>query len=310
MVTIAYLNFWPRNRNDIQDNWFTHFFNANFGGCTVVNPNDNPDVLICSCFGNIGRVTQVTAKCKLFFYGENLNRYHPYNTDKLLYDTFDLIVGFKRTDAAKKQIRLPLWVIYYNYYKYDEGDNILTRVTAKYNKNIKVNKDMLGSLVCNHDRGGQRVIMLNELEKYGSVITAGKFKNNMHKNIGRGVEDKINFISTSVFNICPENSAFEGYCTEKIFHALEGGSIPLYWGVDLPEKDIINQDKYCFCNMHGDSTVEVQNISVQNISAQIEAAYTNKDKYIEADLFNKDANMHLKNFYDELVTGVQQCIVN
>ena len=42
---------------------------------------------------------------QLFFYGENLNRFPPYNNDKLLYETFDLIVGFKYNDLSKKQIR-------------------------------------------------------------------------------------------------------------------------------------------------------------------------------------------------------------
>ena len=52
---------------------------------------------------------------------------------------------------------------------------------------------------------------------------------------------KINFIKLSKFTICPENSADPGYCTEKIMHALEAGCIPLYWGIDLPEKDILKE---------------------------------------------------------------------
>jgi hypothetical protein len=87
--------------------------------------------------------------------------------------------------------------------------------------------------------------MCDAVSAYGQVIYPGEFRNNVRP-IGKTTEDKIKFISQSVFNICPENSIAEGYCTEKIFQALEAGTIPVYWGVDLPERGLINEDKYCF----------------------------------------------------------------
>lgn len=32
------------------------------------------------------------------------------------------------------------------------------------------------------------------------------------------------------------------YFTEKIFQALEGGTIPIYWAIDFPEPEIINKN--------------------------------------------------------------------
>ena len=109
MITIAYINYWNDSHND---NYFTKFIEENIGPVKNVNPTENPDILIASCMGNINNVQNIKAKCKLFYYGENLNRYPPYNNDKLLYDTFDIIVGFKNTDLSKKQIRFPLWLMY------------------------------------------------------------------------------------------------------------------------------------------------------------------------------------------------------
>ena len=134
MLRISYINFW---KDPYNDNYLTKFIEENIGPVIKVRNNENPDILISSINGNINNVRNVKAKCKLFFYGENLNRYPPYNNDKLLYDTFDLIVGFKKTDLSKKQIRFPLWLIYYKYYKYNENDNILTHIQKKYNVNIK-----------------------------------------------------------------------------------------------------------------------------------------------------------------------------
>ena len=48
----------------------------------------------------------------------------------------------------------------------------------------------------------------------------------------------------------------EGYFTEKIFQAFEGGTIPLYWSIGFPEPDIINKNKYCFCDVKNKEELE------------------------------------------------------
>jgi alpha(1,3/1,4) fucosyltransferase len=122
----------------------------------------------------------------------------------------------------------------YHYYKYNENDNILTYIQNKYNENIKKQKEFLGTIIARHDRGGQRTKICNELSKYGNIKAPGTYRNNV-RSIGPTQNDKINYISRGTYNICPENSAYEGYFTEKIFQAFEGGTIPLYWAIDLPE---------------------------------------------------------------------------
>ena len=98
MITIAYINFWKDPHND---NYFTKFLRENIGPVKNVKANENPDILIASCIGSISNVQNVKAKCKLFYYGENLNRFPPYNNEQLLLDTFDLIIGFKYTNLKK-----------------------------------------------------------------------------------------------------------------------------------------------------------------------------------------------------------------
>ena len=290
MITIAYINFWKDPHND---NYFTKFLQENIGPVKNVKANENPDILIASCIGSISNVQNVKAKCKLFYYGENLNRYPPYNNDKLLYDTFDLIVGFKKTDLSKKQIRFPLWMIYYQYYKYNESDNILTYIQNKYDENVKKRKDIFGSIIARHDRGGKRTIIYNELSKYGIIKSPGTFKNNTNR-IGTNKSDKINYISRGIYNICPENSAYEGYFTEKIFQAFEGGTIPLYWAIDLPEPEIINKNKYCFCNTNNKQELEK---SIHNVS-------NNPNQYIEGKLFTENAGNQIQLFYSTLLENI------
>jgi hypothetical protein len=66
-----------------------------------------------------------------------------------------------------------------------------------------------------------------------NIYCPGKFKNNT-KTIGPSQIDKIKYISSSMFYICPENSVYEGYTTEKLFKAFEVGTIPIYWIYNLP----------------------------------------------------------------------------
>jgi len=295
MISIAYINYWNDPHND---NYFTKFIEENIGPVKKVNPGDYPDILIASCSGNINNVQNIKAKCKIFYYGENLNRYPPYNNDKLLYDTFDLIVGFKNTDLSKKQIRFPLWLMYYHYYKYNENDNILTYIQNKYNENIKKQKEFFGTIIARHDRGGQRTLICNELSKYGDIKAPGTYRKNT-QSIGNTHNDKINYISRGTYNICPENSIYEGYFTEKIFQAFEGGTIPLYWAVDLPEPEIINKNKYCFCDINNKEALEK---SIENVCK-------NPNQYIEGELFTKNAGENIQLFYSTLLENLRTLLV-
>ena len=46
------------------------------------------------------------------------------------------------------------------------------------------------------------------------------------------------------YNICPENSSTKGYCTEKLFEALQAGCIPIYSGHGIPT--VLNKNKIIF----------------------------------------------------------------
>ena len=294
VLKLAYLNYWKDPSND---NYFTEFIKTNIGEVKIVKPNETPDVLVTSVCGNINNVRDVKAKCKIFYYGENLNRFPPYNNDVLLRDTYDLIVGFKKTDFSKKQIRFPLWLMYYKYYKWDEDNNILKFIQSKYSENIKIDKKIFASLVARHDRGGQRTIIANEVQKYGKIMYPSAFRKNT--SIGSTALDKINYISGGTYNICPENSAYEGYFTEKIFQAFQAGTIPIYWAIGHPEPNIINKNKYCFCNLG----------SKENISKNIRDVLENSKKYIEGDLFAPDASKEIQLFYLTLKKSIESYVI-
>jgi hypothetical protein len=297
MISIAYINFWGQPHDEM---WFTKFIIENIGEVKIVKYNENPDILFASVDGSINNVINLNAKCKVFFYGENLNRYPPYNNDTILENTFDLIVGFRYTNLDKKILRFPLWLMYYDYYNFKNHMNIITYIENKYIENIKKTKTIFASIVARHDREGQRTKLCNALSKYESIIGLGKimspadFRNNTKK-IGCSSQDKINYISQGIYNICPENSVYEGYYTEKIFQAFEGGTIPIYWAIDLPEKGLINENKYCFCNINNE----------KQMHDSIENAITNPNAYLDGNIFTENAVNIIQKYYDDLRDNIK-----
>jgi len=298
MITLAYLFFWEENLKE--EYYFTSFIRHHFGEVKIVNIDDNPDILLVSVLGgNISIVKNYKAKIKLFFTGENTayNPYHyQFNDDKTLKENFDIIVGFKYSN-----IRFPLWITYYKYLDYKEDeDNILKHIQESYNKNIKKEKKFLTTLLSHNDsyQNNIRPFLYSIMSTYKTVICASTLFNN-YPTIGNLPSDKIDHISESVFNICPENSYGEGYITEKIIHALEAGTIPIYWASEYPESNIINKNKYIFC----DSSDSIK------IQKTIDDAVNNKEirqSYIDGDVFTKDAGIHIKKFYDDLKNNIKQ----
>ena len=294
MITIAYLFFWEE-----EDYYFTKFIRHYFGEVKIVNVGDNPDILLVSVLGgNISYVKYIKAKIKMFFTGENvsyLHYHHQFNDDNVLKDNFDIITGFKYTNT-----RFPLWLMYYDYYDYTDDDNIIKHIQNSYNKNVKKKKKFLTTLLSHNNsmQNNLRPYLYNLMSKYTQVTCASTLFNN-YARIGNTKLDKINHISDSVFNICPENSHGEGYFTEKLFQALEAGTIPIYWASDYPEKDIINRNKYIYCDSN----------DVPKLEKTIDEAVKNKNirhTYIDGDIFTKDAGIHIKKFYDDLKNNIKQ----
>lgn len=247
-LKITFINFWTSNEELIKnpDNWFINYFKTRICENTRVVPiEENPDIIIFSVFGDKEKLIKYKAKLKLFYYGENLLNYPQYNDQEFLYKHINIIYGFKYTDPSKKIFRFPLWLINYPYYSIDDmDDNILVFIQESYTRNINIpNRKLEATLLASH-QGLLRKELYDEFSKYIPVLCPGKFI----KNYPDEVKDKIEFIKTRLYNICTENSVGEGYVTEKLFDALQGGCIPIYSGEYLPEPDILNENCYMSYN--------------------------------------------------------------
>ena len=90
------------------------------------------------------------------------------------------------------------------------------------------------SIVSRHDSHGSgaglRGKVMDALSEIGSVEAAGVWRNNTNALKEDFGDDLSLYLEDCRFNICLENTNSDGYVTEKVFHALLGGSIPIYWG--------------------------------------------------------------------------------
>ncbi len=301
MLKIGYINFWPQNANNTQDYWLFNFIKYNIDkDAQLVDNKENLDILISSCFGDINVIKNYKARVKIFFYGENLNNYTQYSNINVLQDLFDLIIGFKYTNKSEKIIRMPLWMTYYPFYNYTTNNNILIYLQESYNKNFNLqNKNNLCSLVASHDNNGIRTKIINEIEKYVNILSPGRFNNNMNP-IGPSSVDKFNFIKQTRYNICPENSEYEGYFTEKIFQAFEAGCIPIYWAIDKPEKNILNENCYLWFDLK----------NMEKTKENIYNMFNNYETYRNNNLFKSTAESEIKILYSTLKESIVEVLNN
>jgi hypothetical protein len=317
MIKLAYLNWWTRcqDNSNPQDNWIFNFIKANITNDIIEvdaidnrgKKADNVDILLCSCFGDINKIIEYPCKKKIFFYGENLERYFTYSDFTKLKLIFDLIIGFCDTDLKRGLIHLPLWITYYNYYNIGFSDskeedkaenNLITYITFQYNKN-RVNTNDKAVLIARHDRGGIRTKIFNYVLKSGvSVDCPGRLLNNCAK-LGSGNNAKLEYMKQYKYNICPENSKADNYFTEKIFQAFEAGCIPIYWAIDYPEPKILNKSAYIFIDdINTDNNVLNNNVLDNNVLSN----------NVSKEIFLESAKDELKEIYTTLEQELKKLI--
>ena len=255
MISVAFVNFWGSFIRE--ESWIYNFLNYHFSEVTLVDKEASPRILISSCFGPISHVTESTAALKIFYSTENILRTTDYADIENLKKVFDFQIDMMG-DLENNQSRfyLPYFITCYPYYKYEKTQNIPTYIMNRRDFNLSKKKEMIATIVSSHDSNGLRKRIINCFGNHGKVFSPGKFMNNT-KPIESYKEAKIDFISKSLFNICPENSYIHGYRSEKIFDALEAGTIPIYWGW-IPQEDYLNNECFIYHNgsESGDELIE------------------------------------------------------
>ena len=265
---ILYYNWW--NKQAADEIWFTNFLQKR-GFCERY---PKTCFVFFSSLGNLNllRLDTLVHPCphnhkRLYFNGEN-NHYPgfaPYLHNLLDHKVIDLSLGFDYTENPR-YMRFPLWIL--EMFPPESTEQDIRRICdqlsqQKWDASIR---NRFCALVSGNrgpnDPGAQRRTRLVEsLNTIATVDCAGKLLHNTDELKERFNDNKAEFLKQYKFYICPENASGEGYVTEKAFHAIGSGCIPIYWGAcGNPEPEVLNHDAILFWNHDGDSSALLRQI--------------------------------------------------
>lgn len=275
-MNIAFCDFWPGFNS--HTNFFSCLLRENNENINIVNA-ENADILFYSCFGQ----NHKKYNCKKVFYtGENIRP----NFSECNYSlTFDF------ESYNNKNIRLPLWYLYIDWFNVKTYNNPKYLIPVKYliesNEFTIKNKNKFCSFVYSSHRDIRKEIS-DKISLYKQVDLYGKIHN---KHIIDGEFEKFNIISEYKFNICVENTNYPGYFTEKLLHAKIAGCIPIYYS----DKTYINDfNEKCCLNL-----INYENIDQLLEDIKIIDNDTNKyNNMLSEPLFNLVPNVN--NIYNDI----------
>lgn len=196
---------------------------------------------VFSVFGDRGLIRKVAADVKIFYSAENLKHvnFAQYADHALGEHCIDLAMGFEVFEDPR-YIRFPLWMDYM--FPADSTEKEIRAICEKLRfPQMQLNRKFC-CMVASNSADGLRDDMFNAISQIGHVDSAGRHLHNDDSLIKEFGDNKVAYLQSYLFNICPENTSAYGYTTEKLFEALSCGCIPIYWGADFADKAVINED--------------------------------------------------------------------
>ena len=249
---VQFYNIWEGQRHD--ELYWYQFLKAK--GLNGIGRN----IAFFSCFGPKEIIDYVKADVKVFISGENLTfaHYAAYANHALDNSSIDFSMGLAVVNNPR-YIRFPLWMDYM--FPADSAvDDIRKKcVTLRYP--ILENKDKFCCMIASNSANGLRKEMMEKIGTIDHVDSAGRFMHNDDSLQAQYADKKLDYMRQYIFNICPENSSAYGYTTEKLFEAISCGCIPIYWGAELADKDVINEDALVFWNREDDGKEAIKKIT-------------------------------------------------
>lgn len=292
-IRLAYVGYWEKHSNITEQDWFVMHI-TNITNKKVSVSWYKPNLIISSVFGNhlvLKFLLKILNTPSLFFSGENisLDRYYPYRD--YLKNLPSLALGCNDSPYA---FRFPLWLNYIFTSKEIASASLedVKNKLKEIESNSFLNKGRFAAMIARHDGFGiSRTSIVQSLSTIDLVSCAGKFLCNDDTLVEEFNDNKKAYLRNFIFNICPENSSAPNYVTEKVFEAFEAGCIPVYWGDDTPEPDILNPKRIIFWQENSDNKANIQ---------LIEGLYKDKktrEDFLKEPVFVEDADKVIYNYF-------------
>jgi hypothetical protein len=180
---------------------------------------DEADIIVSSCYGKNPSLNSCLAPMRLLFLGENV---------RPIYNDFDISLSSDVSSYRSRNIYFPLWLFEIDWFSRSYPDRKpypKALLTSKRSVDLS-SRPKRGSVFVGNNAEPNRISLIYELRSHGiEVATFGSQS--------KPVADKIALYKEYSLVICPENSYYPGYITEKPFHAWLSGTPYLYLSVDI-----------------------------------------------------------------------------
>jgi hypothetical protein len=228
MKKICVVNFWE---GAFDGDFFNYFFNMAFDGITYTDNPHEADLIITSVFGNIRTEPAKT----LAYIGENI---------RPSFIGYNYSLSFDYDTYGGRNQRLPLWYARLAWDGFVEKPRRVGANNHGYEPLIDIKslmrprkldmagKDKFCALIAGNPEG-LRINLYNSISRYKQVDGYGNV-------FGKALrQSKFDLLKEYKFCLCPENSIYDGYVTEKLIDAYAGGCVPIYSG-DISVADGFN----------------------------------------------------------------------
>jgi len=232
MKKLCVVNFWD---GAFDGDFFEFFFQQALGGFEYTDNPHEADLIITSVFGN----TQYDKRKTIAFIGENI---------RPSYMGYDYSLSFDHDTYGGRNFRLPLWysrLAWDGFEQKPRRDNmhnhgyeqlIPIKPLTQPRKLDIASKDKFCALIANNPEG-LRINLYNSISAYKQVDGYGNM-------FGKPLrKSKFAILPEYKFCLCPENSIYDGYVTEKLIDAYAGLTVPIYSG-DVSVIDDFNEKAY------------------------------------------------------------------
>ncbi len=230
-IKIAFARFWPRF--DPQQSLFTRLLRKSYD----VRFDCEPELVFYSCFRGPMPPGEYV---KVFYTGECVRP--PWGECDWAF-SFDY-------DDHPRHYRLPNYVVSY------DGAECLIKTPEKIAAWMRAKTRFCNFVYSNPVRF--RNAFFQRLSRYKAVDAPGRCMQNMppigpyanalqSRRAHDSKQTKVGFLQPYQFTIAFENQSYPGYVTEKIYQAMQAGSIPIYWGDPLVHRDF---NPRSFVNYH------------------------------------------------------------
>ena len=219
MKKVCVVNFWD---GAFDGDFFEFFFRTAFNGIEYVLSPHEADVVISSVFGH----TQTDPKKTIMYIGENV---------RPNYIGYSYSLSFDHDTYEGKNFRLPLWWSRLAWDGFEQKPRKPNAHNHGYEQLIDIRslmqprkldmsiKDKFCAMIAGNPEG-LRVNLFNSVSQYKQVDGYGlMFGNSLRKS-------KFTVLPEYKFCLCPENSVYDGYITEKLIDAYAGLTVPIYSG--------------------------------------------------------------------------------